>query len=53
VDRTPDIYLEELQVELEDGRGIHVTTQTIARTLQRQGFARKKVCSFLYGPFRL
>ncbi|KZP22976.1 hypothetical protein FIBSPDRAFT_667424, partial [Athelia psychrophila] len=43
VDRTPDIYLEELQVELEEGRGIHVSTETVRMTLKRAGYTRKKV----------
>lgn len=43
VERTPDIFLHELQSALWDARGINVSLQTIEKTLWRHGFTRKKV----------
>ncbi|RPD55768.1 hypothetical protein L226DRAFT_443099, partial [Lentinus tigrinus ALCF2SS1-7] len=43
IERTPDIYLAELQEELEDARGIRVSCETIATALRHRGFTRKKV----------
>jgi transposase len=43
IQRTPDIYIEELQQKLQDARHIHVSRLTIARTLKRCGFTRKQV----------
>lgn len=43
VERTPDIYISELQEQLEGAYGIRVSPPTITRTLKRAGFSRKKV----------
>jgi transposase len=43
IERTPDIYLIELQEELLEARGIDVSTATIRNTLCRRGFTRKRV----------
>ncbi|PPR02227.1 hypothetical protein CVT24_011455 [Panaeolus cyanescens] len=43
VERTPDLYLYELQALLQDALGVYVTENTISATLRRQGFTRKKV----------
>ncbi|KIM63558.1 hypothetical protein SCLCIDRAFT_117039, partial [Scleroderma citrinum Foug A] len=43
VERTPDIYLYELQYHLRESRGVEVSIHTIERTLHRHGFSHKKV----------
>ncbi|KAG8926769.1 hypothetical protein FRC01_008402 [Tulasnella sp. 417] len=43
IERRPDIYLSELQENLEAARGIITTMSTIQRTLLRRGFSRKRV----------
>lgn len=48
IERTPDIYLTELQDELEEARGIHVSTMVISSSLHRRGYTRKKVCRFIF-----
>jgi Fe2+ or Zn2+ uptake regulation protein len=42
IERTPDLYLRELKVDLEENRGVSVDTSTIYRTLHRRGFSLKK-----------
>ena len=46
VDRTPDMALAELQIELKDVCGVDTSISTIARTLQRQGYTMKTVRLF-------
>jgi transposase len=46
VERTPDIYLSELQSYLEAARDIHVSEDTIQRALCNRGWTRKKVRNF-------
>jgi hypothetical protein len=48
IERTPDIYVSELQDELCQARGVVVSESTIIRTLQRKGFVRKKVNNLFY-----
>ncbi|KAH9830558.1 uncharacterized protein C8Q71DRAFT_716529 [Rhodofomes roseus] len=43
VARTPDIYLDELQDMLFEGRQVLVSIATIERTLCRRGWTRKTV----------
>jgi hypothetical protein len=43
VTKKPDLYLDELRMELEAKCGVSVTPNTIWRTLQRGGFTMKKV----------
>ncbi|KAH9936516.1 Homeodomain-like protein [Fomitopsis serialis] len=43
VARTPDIYLDELQEMLLEGRHKEVSLSTISRTLYRRGWRRKQV----------
>lgn len=43
LERTPDLYLRELQRDLMTNRGVHVSLGTISRTLKRRGFTRKKL----------
>lgn len=43
VERTPDIYLRELQQELEAVCGAVASEATIERALKRRGYSRKKV----------
>jgi transposase len=40
----PDVYLDELRLELLETCGVSVTTSTIWRTLVKGGFSMKKVC---------
>jgi transposase len=50
VERQPDIALAELQAELQEVCGVDTSVQTVARSLQREGFTMKTVCSlFLHG----
>ncbi|KIJ65310.1 hypothetical protein HYDPIDRAFT_88780 [Hydnomerulius pinastri MD-312] len=44
IERTPDIYVSELQHELKEACGIDVSEPTITRALCRRGFSRKEVC---------
>ncbi|KAI5981492.1 hypothetical protein EDD15DRAFT_2176115 [Pisolithus albus] len=43
VERTPDIFLSELQSELREARHVEVSQITIDRTLQRHGYTCKRV----------
>ncbi|RXW12687.1 hypothetical protein EST38_g13170 [Candolleomyces aberdarensis] len=43
IERTPDLYLSELQEQLEDAYGISVSEYTITTSLKRAGFSRKKM----------
>jgi len=38
----PDIYLDEIQLELHEATGIDVSLSTICGTTKRLGFSRKK-----------
>jgi transposase len=40
---TPDLYLDELQLELQEKHGVSVSIPTIWRTLKRGGYSMKKV----------
>lgn len=44
VNNVPDIYLDELQLELQDTFGMTVDKSTIWRNLRRGGYTMKKVC---------
>ena len=39
----PDLYLDELQLELQERLGVSVSTSTIWRTLKKGGYTMKKV----------
>ncbi|KAJ2932106.1 hypothetical protein H1R20_g5000, partial [Candolleomyces eurysporus] len=43
IERTPDLYIFELQEQLEEAYGLHVDPTTISRSLKRAGFTRKKL----------
>ncbi|KAJ7720363.1 hypothetical protein B0H16DRAFT_1336110 [Mycena metata] len=43
VERTPDIYLVEMQAELRDVCNVETSLLTIWRALRRRGFTRKRV----------
>jgi len=43
LERTPDLYLRELQEDLVVNRGVCVSLDTISRTLHKRGFTRKKL----------
>jgi transposase len=43
VERQPDIALSELQTDLRDVCGVDTSVQTVARSLQREGFTMKMV----------
>ena len=43
IERTPDMYLQELQDELSQARGVHISVATIRRSLHWRGFSRKQV----------
>ncbi|THU91611.1 hypothetical protein K435DRAFT_673785 [Dendrothele bispora CBS 962.96] len=40
----PDIYLDEIQLELYTQHGVDVSIVTIHRSLKRLGYSSKKVC---------
>jgi hypothetical protein len=40
---TPDLYLDELRLELQERHGVSVSLSTIWRTLKRGGYSMKKV----------
>ena len=42
---TLDLYLDELQLELQERHGVSVSISTIGRTLKRGGYSMKKVCN--------
>ena len=44
IERSPDIYLDEIQDQLLELQDIEVSTHTISRTLKRLGMSSKKVC---------
>ena len=39
----PDIYLDEIQLELYEATGIDVSLSTICRTIKRLGFSKKNI----------
>jgi transposase len=43
VERQPDLALFELQTELREVCGVETSVQTVARTLQREGYTMKTV----------
>ena len=43
MNETPDLYLDELRVDLEIQQGKSVSTSTVWRALQKAGFMMKKV----------
>jgi hypothetical protein len=45
VNNVPDIYLDELQMELHDAFGVNADKSTIWRALRRSGYTMKKVCT--------
>ena len=46
VERTPDMALLELQTELKEVCGVDTSVQTVARSLQREGYTMKTVHIF-------
>ena len=40
---TPDLYLDELRLELQEKFGVSVSLSTIWRTLRKGGYSMKKV----------
>jgi hypothetical protein len=44
IDHDPDIFLDEIQDQLEDQHGVIVSIATIWRTLKRLGITSKNVC---------
>lgn len=50
VQRTPDIYLEDLQLQIVADLGIKISRKLIWETLRRNGLTMKKVCTA--NPFR-
>jgi len=40
---TPDLYLDELRLELQEKLGVSVSLSTIWRTLKKSGYSMKKV----------
>jgi transposase len=40
----PDLYLDELRLELQERLGVSVSMSTIWRTLRKGGYTMKKVC---------
>jgi transposase len=49
VERQPDVALAELQTELQEVCGLETSVQTVARSLQQEGFTMKAVRPFLLG----
>jgi hypothetical protein len=49
VERQPDVALAELQTELCEVCGLETSVQTVARSLQQEGFTMKVVRPFLLG----
>ena len=47
LDRDPDLYLDEIQQQLEDQHGVIVSLATVWRTLRRLGITSKKVSMLL------
>ena len=48
VNDVPDIYLDELQMELKEAFGVSADKSTIWRALRRKGYTMKKVCNSIY-----
>ena len=48
IEQTPDIYLDEIQEQLDEQHGLHVSLATIWRTLKRLGVTSKKACQTFY-----
>ena len=44
---TPDLYLDELRLELQETSGVNVLIPTIWRALVKGGYTMKKVCLYL------
>jgi hypothetical protein len=44
LDNRPDLYLDEMRLELEQVCGVSVSLPTIWRTLVKSGYTMKKVC---------
>ena len=44
LNKTPDLYLDELRLELEQMCGVSVSMSTIWRTLVKSGYTMKKAC---------
>lgn len=43
VERTPDIFMAELQFELQEARGVHASSHRIREAMRQRGFTRKCV----------
>lgn len=50
IEHSPDAYLDELALQLEDAWGVKVSLSTVWRALSRMGFTRKKV-RYCTSPF--
>ncbi len=48
IEHSPDIYLDEIQEQLQELHGIKMSLSSIWRTLKRLGMSAKKVCSVLH-----
>ncbi|KAF8120461.1 hypothetical protein EV363DRAFT_1189650 [Boletus edulis] len=48
INKTPDLYLDELQEMLAVSCGVNISRATVWRTLRRTGLTMKKVCFFIY-----
>ena len=44
MNETPDLYLDELHMDLQLQQGKSVSTSTVWRALRKAGFTMKKVC---------
>ena len=45
ISNTPDVYLDELRLELEENHGVSIAMSTIWRTLVKGGYSMKKARS--------
>jgi hypothetical protein len=43
IERQPDIFLTEMQDQLQEICGVDISISTISRTIRRRGFTRKKI----------
>jgi hypothetical protein len=50
ITKAPDLYLDELRLDLEAKCGVSVSINTVWRTLQKGGFTMKKVCARHLSP---
>ncbi|KAJ8596082.1 hypothetical protein M405DRAFT_722282, partial [Rhizopogon salebrosus TDB-379] len=43
IERQPDIFLTEMQDQLQEICGVDISISTISSTIRRRGFTRKKI----------